>query len=631
MATRTWGGRDGIFAVTANWTQQAAPVSGDTAIITAGTVTASGLLPGFLTISLNTVNGASPTLILSAVTLAASDQLTVAAGATGAALQVQGTVNNQGNIVAGSGNPGLVSFRIGDRLESTAATLVNTGSLLVSNANLQVTAGSTLGDQLQNDGLISIHSPAKTAQLAYVASRITGTGTVSLGGYATFEAAAAVGAGQTFVFESGSNGATTLRIDVGAQFAGTVAGFGMGDAIQLVGSRWDAAAYWAADAYSGVLTLSLGGTVVQTIAFKGIYTIASFGLRESVPFGSSQALTAITLNDRLFDGGYYLRQNPDVAAAGVDPYQHFLSFGWREGRDPSLLFSLSKYLAANPDVARAGVNPLLHYELFGQAEGRAPFPAGGAAAADLLIDPAYYAQQLGASIVPDGVAGQQQASWSYDVTGWRQGMNPDALFDTNYYLAQNPDVRAAGVDPLKHYESFGWREQRDPSLLFSTGKYLAANPDVQAAVVAPLLHYMQNGQYEGRMAFLAGPVAAADPLVDAAFYDKQLGATLIPTGLAAQLQAAASYDATGWRQRLNPDAFFDTNYYLSHNPDVAAVQVDPIKHYEQNGWHEGRNPSAQFSIAKYLAANPDVRAANIDPLQHFLVHGQFEGRTAFAV
>jgi hypothetical protein len=627
MAAKTWNGRDGVFAVDANWLQQAAPVSGDTATISAGTVTASGVLPGFLTIALNTLNGASPTLILSAATLAASDQISIAAGA---ALQVQGTVSNQGSIAAGGGSPGLISFRIGTSQESTAATLINAGSILVS-TNLQVAAGSPLGDRLENDGLISVRSPGSAAQLAYVSAAITGAGTVSLGRYVTFEAAAAVSAGQNFVFESGSAGATTLRIDAGALFGGTVTGFGMGDTIQLVGSRWDSAAYRAADGYGGVLTLSLGGAVVQTVAFKGTYTIASFGLRESVPFGGSQASTVITLGDRLFDAGYYLRQNPDIAAAGADPYQHFMYYGWREGRDPSLLFSVSKYLAANPDVSRAGLNPLFHYEVYGQAEGRAAFPAGGAAAPDLLIDPAYYAQQLGASIVPAGLAGQQQASWSYDMTGWQQGLNPDALFDTNYYLAQNPDVRAAGVDPLKHYEAFGWREGRDPSLLFSTGRYLAANRDVRAVGAQPLLHYVQYGQYEGRMAFLGGPAAAADPLIDPAFYDKQLGATLIPTGAAAQMQAAASYDATGWRLRLNPDAFFDTVYYLGRNADVAAAQLDPVKHYEQYGWHERRDPSAQFSIAKYLAAYPDIRAANVDPLQHYLTYGQAEGRMAFAV
>lgn len=627
MAAKTWNGRDGIFAVDANWMPQAAPVSGDTASISAGTVTASGVLPGFMTIALDPLNGASPTLVLATATLAASDQVTIAAGA---ALQVQGTVSNQGSIAAGGGSPGLVSFRIGTFQESTAATLVNNGSIMV-NANLQVTAGSILGDRLENDGLISIHSPGQTAQLAYVSAAITGAGTVSLGQYVTFEAAAAVGAGQNFVFEPGGVGATTLRIDAGALFGGTVTGFGVGDAIQLVGSRWDTAAYRAADGYGGVLTLSLAGAVVQTVAFKGAYTAASFGLRESTPFGSSQAATVITLADPLFDAGYYLRQNPDVAAAGADPYQHFMYYGWREGREPSLLFSVGKYLAANPDVGRAGLNPLIHYELYGRAEGRAAFPAGGAAAPDLLIDPAYYARQLGASLVPAGLAGQQQASWSYDATGWRQGLNPDALFDTTFYLAQNPDVRAAGIDPLKHYEAHGWREGRDPSLLFSNGKYLAANPDVQAIGAQPLLHYMQYGQYEGRVAFLSGPAAAADPLIDPAFYDTQLGATIIPTGPAAQMQAAASYDATGWRLRLNPDAFFDTGYYLSRNADIAAAQIDPVKHYEQYGWHEGRNPSAQFSVAKYLAANLDVRVANVDPLQHYLTYGQAEGRMAFAV
>jgi len=118
--------------------------------------------------------------------------------------------------------------------------------------------------------------------------------------------------------------------------------------------------------------------------------------------------------------------------------------------------------------------------------------------------------------------------------------------------------------------------------------------------------------------------------VDAAYYDQQLGLTPIP-GVAGQQQAAASYDATGWQKGLNPNAFFDTNYYLSHNPDVAAAHINPLLHYEQYGWTEGRDPSAQFSTHKYLAAYSDVKAAGADPLLHYVTYGQSEGRTAFAV
>ena len=68
-----------------------------------------------------------------------------------------------------------------------------------------------------------------------------------------------------------------------------------------------------------------------------------------------------------------------------------------------------------------------------------------------------------------------------------------------YYLANNPDVAAAGVNPLLHYDQNGWQEGRNPSALFSTTGYLSANPDVAAAHVDPLDHFLIYGLYEGRL------------------------------------------------------------------------------------------------------------------------------------
>jgi GT2 family glycosyltransferase/glycosyltransferase involved in cell wall biosynthesis len=72
----------------------------------------------------------------------------------------------------------------------------------------------------------------------------------------------------------------------------------------------------------------------------------------------------------LFEALWYLEQNPDVAAAGMDPALHYFLHGAAEGRDPGPRFSTSGYLAGNPDVERYGMNPLLHYVLHGEAEGR---------------------------------------------------------------------------------------------------------------------------------------------------------------------------------------------------------------------------------------------------------------------
>lgn len=78
-----------------------------------------------------------------------------------------------------------------------------------------------------------------------------------------------------------------------------------------------------------------------------------------------------------FDAAFYLGAYPDVAASGGDPADHFLRFGWKEGRDPSSQFSVADYLDAYPDVAAAGLNPLVHYLRSGRSEGRSPRNALG--------------------------------------------------------------------------------------------------------------------------------------------------------------------------------------------------------------------------------------------------------------
>ncbi len=73
----------------------------------------------------------------------------------------------------------------------------------------------------------------------------------------------------------------------------------------------------------------------------------------------------------LFAAAYYLAANPDVAAAGVDPLDHYMGTGWREGRNPSAAFDTRRYLTAHPDIGH--FNPLAHFIMSGEAEGRAVF------------------------------------------------------------------------------------------------------------------------------------------------------------------------------------------------------------------------------------------------------------------
>ena len=70
------------------------------------------------------------------------------------------------------------------------------------------------------------------------------------------------------------------------------------------------------------------------------------------------------------------------------------------------------------------------------------------------------------------------------------------LFDSEYYLANNEDVKNAKMDPIKHYLKFGWKEGRNPSEKFDGNEYLNKRPDVRVAGICPLVHYIKFGKDE---------------------------------------------------------------------------------------------------------------------------------------
>ena len=76
----------------------------------------------------------------------------------------------------------------------------------------------------------------------------------------------------------------------------------------------------------------------------------------------------------LFDGRWYLKNNPDVEKSGIQPSIHFLRFGGLEKRNPSPFFNSGWYLKQYPDVATSKMNPLIHYIKYGAKEGRKPNP-----------------------------------------------------------------------------------------------------------------------------------------------------------------------------------------------------------------------------------------------------------------
>jgi hypothetical protein len=117
------------------------------------------------------------------------------------------------------------------------------------------------------------------------------------------------------------------------------------------------------------------------------------------------------------------------------------------------------------------------------------------------------------------------------------------LFDPTWYLARNPDVAAAGAEPLTHYIAYGAAEGRNPNPFFDTRWYVAQNSDVEAGL-NPVAHYLASGAAEGR----------------------------------------------------DPHPLFDTDWYLAQNSEVFAANVNPLAHFLEWGAREGRAPHPSFDL-----------------------------------
>jgi hypothetical protein len=199
----------------------------------------------------------------------------------------------------------------------------------------------------------------------------------------------------------------------------------------------------------------------------------------------------------LFDAPWYLRMNRDVADAGTDPLDHYIRHGRQDGRGANaylvdhwyrkrtrirrgtdaLLHYASKGEPAghppgpnfNPvwyrEVYRLanGASPLAHFLAHRTTERLAPRPALWSAA--------------NAAAAPEGgdpftpyLAGDADiaATAAADIAV----LAGSGLIDISHYLVAHSDVTEAVMDPVSHFCAFGWKEGRNPNAYFDTRWYV---------------------------------------------------------------------------------------------------------------------------------------------------------------
>lgn len=171
----------------------------------------------------------------------------------------------------------------------------------------------------------------------------------------------------------------------------------------------------------------------------------------------------------------------------------------------SWFFDPDFYLEVNTDVAQAGEDPYRHFLLHGLAEGRLPHP---------LVDLKFLSNGMSRLDAPWTV--EELAKALRD-----NRFSPHPMFDVEYYLRCNPDVRESGWPAFEHFLAHGAEEGRSPNPEFIAGWHLDQEAGLPGGQYAAFVHFARHSSGEGRLPGRSQPgadteVSGVGPVVGAA-------------------------------------------------------------------------------------------------------------------
>lgn len=476
-------------------------------------------------------------------------------------------------------------------------------------------------------------------------------------------------------------------------------------------------------------------------------------------------------NSGLFDEEYYCLQHPDVRQADVNPLWHFISCGWKEGRNPSSLFDTKNYIYENPEALNANINPLIYYIKTERSEvnkevgfksllsniKNSSIKTGSASFHNKLFSSppkitvivlTYNHENFIADCL-EGIL-LQKGRFRIELIISDACSTDKTVEVIESYLDKFRKKRIV-VRLLKSREHIGPDENADRTRKYYSGDFLAfcdgddywidplkLSKQMEFLVTHPLcsfcfhdiLKFNQKSQkyspHPSQQRLNKNILTTKDLILDYSIgnasccmykakfmqnipnnysyfddwkfniYFSQFGQTGhlneimsvyrqtnqgVWSGLSPseqienllqeidrfnnylefkynsefeQLKCKLNLNLTGMKQSqvdddVNENDFqtpnillseeqlrdveliqssrlFNAQFYLENNPNVKKAKVDPAVHYLLFGGFEGRDPSDEFSSLQYLKIHEDVKLAKINPLVHYLQYGKYEKR-----
>lgn len=308
-------------------------------------------------------------------------------------------------------------------------------------------------------------------------------------------------------------------------------------------------------------------------------------------FDRDAYLDAVGLLRRFVLGGYLQPHTCLQNAAGFCNRLSLIHHAWHSSAADPARFAVGFWRAVAPEqmalarskmhwgISKAGVNE------FGTDEAQAAIPmnqggSSSAAGKDGYKLPISSISRIRTCWLAEQTAKWIKAQWATD-TGRAEVVAIGHMIDSDYYVATNPDVRAAELDPIRHYAASGLAEGRSP------------------------LPQWRGAQSAEVFAELCRCAEQFDRAADAHEFE---GYQAIIKRLSNHVATLGTGSFTEWLSSMWSDpatrariimigGLVDPDYYLTRYSDVRDAGVDPVEHYAREGVTEGRSPRTGINAA----------------------------------